>query len=192
MDAIILPRERETDLAVDHCRGDFRIDDFNPGKYGSGFSHPDPLYLVEIWMEIGTGFVLERDDSAVIGHAAFWPGILQIWAKWIPARYSPFLDPWRLITDGIQGQTLIPDKAGFLVERATYIWLVIRLHFVSVIGVAASILLFPKKQEWQSKWKRQTAIFLVVLYPGSFCFSSLCNIRNGLLCFLHFALYILL
>jgi hypothetical protein len=133
-----------------------------------------PILIIYIWWRFGwrsgTASFLSGMIVLIIGHAAFWPGILQIWANWIPARFSPFLNPWRLITDGIQGQTLIPDKAGFLVERATYIWLVIRQHFVSVIGVVASILLFPRKQEWQSNWKRQTAIFLAVLYLVLFAF----------------------
>ena len=31
-----------------------------------------------------------------VGHALYWPEILRLWVKWLPARWTPFLDAWRL------------------------------------------------------------------------------------------------
>jgi hypothetical protein len=104
------------------------------------------------------------------GHAIFWPGILQIWSTWLPVKLTPFLNPWRLFTTGTSAQSLIPDRVGFFAERSTNLWLVIRLHFAGVFGAFASILLFPKKQDWRSNWERQTAIFLAVLFFVLFAF----------------------
>ena len=131
------------------------------------------LVLFILWQHGWRKAVATFLGAAVVliaGFTAFWPGILQIWANWLPASITPFLDPWRLITDGIPGQSLIPDKAGFLVERSTYLWQVIRLHFAGVFGVVAALLLFPNRQNWQSTWKRQTAIFLAVLFLVLFAF----------------------
>jgi hypothetical protein len=133
-----------------------------------------PILILYIWWRFGwrTGLWTFLSGLAIliIGHAIFWPGILQIWAMWLPARLTPFLNQWRLVTTGLPGQSLIPDKAGFLAERSINIWLVVRLHFMGVFGTVASLLLFPKKQDWQSNWKWKTAVFLVVLFLVLFAF----------------------
>lgn len=133
-----------------------------------------PLLVLYILWRFGwkVGLAAGSAGLAVLiaGHAAYWPNILQIWAGWIPANWTPFLNPWRLITDGVPAGGITPDKAGFLVERSTYIWLVIRLHFIGFFGTISSLLLFPSRVEWNSDWKRKTAVFLLVLYGVLFAF----------------------
>lgn len=133
-----------------------------------------PILVLYIWWRFGwkSGAASFLGGALVLaaGHAIFWPGILEIWSNWLPAKVTPFLNPWRLITDGTPAQSLIPDRVGFFAERSTNLWLVIRLHFAGVFGAFASILLFPKKQDWQSEWKRRTAIFLAILFTVLFAF----------------------
>ncbi len=133
-----------------------------------------PILVLYIWWrygwKAGAASFLGGAVALVAGHAIFWPGILQIWSTWLPVKLTPFLDPWRLFTEGTSAQSLIPDRVGFFTERSTNLWLVIRLHFAGVFGAFASILLFPKKQDWRSTWERQTAIFLAILFFVLFAF----------------------
>ena len=133
-----------------------------------------PILVLSIWWRYGwrSGVASFLGGAAVLaaGHAIFWPGILQIWSTWLPVKLTPFLDPWRLLTSGISAQSLIPDRVGFFAERSTNLWLVVRMHFAGVMGALASILLFPKKQDWRSTWERQAAIFLSILFFVLFAF----------------------
>lgn len=42
-----------------------------------------------------------------VGHAAYWPGILKVWAKWLPKAITPFLDAYRYTGGGTVSWKLI-------------------------------------------------------------------------------------
>jgi hypothetical protein len=133
-----------------------------------------PLLALFFWWRYGFKHTVIYFISGliilVIGHTLFWPGILQVWAGWLPKSITPFLDPWRKNTDGVSLQYLLPNNADPITERFTNFWLVIRLHFAGVFGAIAAALLFPKINNWRHEWKLKTAFFLTVLFFILFIF----------------------
>jgi hypothetical protein len=63
-----------------------------------------PLLIGYIFWQHGkrTGFLAAATGifTIIIGHALFWPGILRLWASWLPSSLTPFLDAWRRIETG--------------------------------------------------------------------------------------------
>lgn len=71
------------------------------------------------------------------GHAAFWPEILRLWAPWLPARWTPFLNAWRVHPGG---QPTWSPKPYTLVQRFLVfveIWQDYALVWVSLIAATA-------------------------------------------------------
>jgi hypothetical protein len=84
--------------------------------------------------------------AMVAGHAVYWPGILRIWAGWLPASLTPFLDAFR-----------IPAAVNFEIPFASHqgieaillnFWLAIRLHPVAFLAAFTAWLLWPKRGKW--------------------------------------------
>jgi len=93
-----------------------------------------PLLLLYLAWEHGWQTGLESAAAGLIafvgGHALFWPGILRLWAGWLPAGLTPFLDPWRL-QDGGAGLWL-PDIAFW--PRVVSFFEGLRYHFLGLLG----------------------------------------------------------
>lgn len=99
----------------------------------------------------------------VIGHAVYWPEILQLWAK-LPRSLTPFLNIYRLPKE-YEG-TWQPDTS--LSGRLLSFFQTIRFHFTVMIGVITSWLLWPKPGTWKSKSQLRitlcmSCLFLVLL-----------------------------
>ncbi len=74
-----------------------------------------------------------------VGQALFLPGILKLWAKWLPAGPTPFLNAFRATgggRDAWQVELVFGSKLGILVDS-------LRLHFASTIGVLWAWLAWP-------------------------------------------------
>ena len=72
-----------------------------------------------------------------LGHAFFWPGILRLWANWIPQAWSPFLDLYRLPSDTIPlwDPAIRPAaRIGSLLSSARIHWIPIA-GFLGVLGL---------------------------------------------------------
>ncbi len=104
----------------------------------------------------------------LIGNALFWPGILAIWADWLPQSLTPFLDPWRFVStkgSGWGSGNGVPD----LIDRVLYIFLSYRLHLLSLGGALVVWLLWPGgMRRWKSPSQFKTAVFLTVALVGLF------------------------
>jgi hypothetical protein len=94
------------------------------------------------------------------GHLIFWPGILKLWAAWLPAAVTPFLNPFRDHAGGASAwQVLLAagSKWGILKDS-------LRLHFASVAGVVWAWLLVPSNLREEKRGRLLTMAFLTGLF----------------------------
>jgi len=95
----------------------------------------------------------------MLGHAIFWPGILQMWATYTPQAVTPFLDPWRIPAEALPSWTSgVALQSRFLSFLES-----LRFNFVPLIAALAAWLLWPKADSWPDASKRRSAIFLSAL-----------------------------
>jgi len=95
----------------------------------------------------------------LLGHAIFWPGILQMWATYTPQELTPFLDPWRVPVEALPSWT----SGVSLQSRLLSFLEALRFNFVPLMSALAAWLLWPKPDSWPDASKRRSAIFLSVL-----------------------------
>ena len=95
----------------------------------------------------------------IIGHALYWPGILRIWAHWLPLDLVPFLRPW----GHPAGSEPIWSPKVTLEMRATSFLGGIRFHFFAIMAAAAVWILWPRRKDWWSKSQLRMAVFLSIL-----------------------------
>jgi hypothetical protein len=95
------------------------------------------------------------------GHIVFWPGMLKLWAVWLPAAVTPFLDGFRDQAGGIQAWTVVlttGSKLGILRDG-------LRLHLAAVTGAVWAWLLVPLGPVTPSaRHRRATMAFLTALF----------------------------
>ena len=95
----------------------------------------------------------------LISHAVYWPGILSIWAAWLPKDLTPFLNAWRLSTS--TGKWVTSAALPDVLERVLYFFLSFRLHLLSLGGALIVWLLWPGKSTyWKNLTQFRTAVFL--------------------------------
>ncbi|MBU0510996.1 MAG: hypothetical protein KJ638_04750 [Chloroflexi bacterium] len=94
------------------------------------------------------------------GHAFFWPGILKLWANWLPSSLMPFLNAWRSPVGAIPNWT--PDIQGG--GRLLSVLYGIRTHFFAVISPVTVWLLWPPRAKWQPAWRFRASVFLSSLF----------------------------
>jgi hypothetical protein len=123
-----------------------------------------PFLLIYIFWEYGwkQGVITTLIGVIVVaaGHAFFWPGILEMWAPWLPVTLTPFLDVWRLpkgITAALNFNANGSTRLYSLLEG-------LRFHFVSVVGSIAGLALWPARKVWKSEAHFRYAVFLGALF----------------------------
>ena len=126
-----------------------------------------PLMIIYIFWENGynKGFYgLLASMVPFIGvNLAFWPEILQLWAKWIPEGLSQFIDGWRKNLIDTVG---LHDNQRTIVQRFLAFIEGIRYHFPALMGIFTSWCLWPKK--WPNRSNQRLAIFLSALFSVLF------------------------
>jgi hypothetical protein len=95
----------------------------------------------------------------IIIHAVYWPNILELWALWLPARLTPFLDPFRFPTAGIETANAISFSGRLLAFLQG-----IRFHYFTMVGFFVSLFLWPRHNEWNNQTNRRAGYFLAVLF----------------------------
>ncbi len=108
------------------------------------------------WIAMVTGLV-----ALLVGHLAFWPGILSMWTPWLPASLTPFLNLWRVPAGAIaamevQQPNLSAKIYGFLEG--------IRFNFTTLTAFAASLIFWPKRSAWKDSAQFRATVFLAVLF----------------------------
>jgi hypothetical protein len=123
-----------------------------------------PVLLVYIFWQYGRkqGLIstLAGTIIIVVGHIIFWPGILMMWAPWLPASLTPFLNKWRLpegITPSLNFQ---PDWLARLYSLLEGF----RFHFVSLVGSIVGLALWSARKAWKTEQQYRSGVFLAVLF----------------------------
>lgn len=120
------------------------------------------------WWALGTSAVL-----FVAFHLFYWPGILQIWAPWLPRSITPFLDPFR----GFEtiDQTIFVFDASLASRLQSFANGMTNNSFV-FLGFFSALILFPKKVNWKSTHHFKTAVFLGVMFFLLFLMHTLASL----------------
>jgi hypothetical protein len=99
----------------------------------------------------------------VVGHLIYWPDIMHLWEKWLPFKFSSFIDPGS--TQGDTGISALSVGTTYnLISRLHSLSLAIRMHYVSVVGSLIVLLVWPKKGSWRTPAHFRAAVFLAVLF----------------------------
>jgi hypothetical protein len=98
-------------------------------------------------------------SALLLAHALYWPGIMRLWATWIPEVFAPFLAAWRP-----PQATPVWDANPGLDSRVLSFFLGMRFHLVAVAGVIASMLLWPNRRDWKSEGHFRASVFLAALF----------------------------
>jgi len=122
-----------------------------------------PLLLLYILWEHGwrTALSAALGSGLVVGvgHAIFWPGILRMWASWLPEGLTPFLNEFRA-----PGGKLLWDPGSDLFNTLLSLFTGIRFQFTAFVGYLFSILLFPRKKNWQNQADYRASVFVATLF----------------------------
>jgi hypothetical protein len=92
-------------------------------------------------------------------HALYWPEILQVWAR-LPRTWTSILNVWRLpVGYQTNWKPVVSSQ-----DRIASFFQTIQYNFAVMIGVLASIVLWPGKGRWKSKADYRSAVFLLILF----------------------------
>ena len=127
------------------------------------------------WFSMFTGVTL------VLGlHALYWPDILKIWAGQLAnievlKRLTPFLSPWRVSFHGSRSLNLQISGQGRLVS----VFIGLRAHFVSLVGVLFAGILWNRRQEWQDRGKYKDILLLWSIFISLFVLHAWASLSNN-------------
>lgn len=125
-----------------------------------------PLVLLYIFWQFGFKKGLYATGvgilSVLVVQAFFYPGIMSFWGSWLPKSLTPFLDAFRTPPMGTSAAVESAETLS-LYRIALYVFLTLRLHFVSFFGAIATWLLFPSLKEVRLTDRMKAAVFLSVL-----------------------------
>ncbi len=106
-------------------------------------------------------------------HAYYWPNILQLWAPWLPASLTPFLNSFRPPVDAEQTYAVFsPNNLSRLQSFATGM----QDNFFIFFGSASVLALFPKRSEWKQDSRFKMAVFLGITFLILFIMHTLASI----------------
>lgn len=123
-----------------------------------------PLFILYVFWQHGwkAGLTAALTGGAIVvaGHALFWPGILRMWAYWMPEALTPFLSAWR----PPPGSAPLWEPSIDLLGRLASLFMSFRVNFVALVGAISAWLLWPKRREWKQKSDWISAIFLSLVF----------------------------
>jgi hypothetical protein len=123
-----------------------------------------PLLVLYVFWQYGrkAGLISALVGGLVVavGHALVWPGILRIWAYWLPESLTPFLNTWRPPT----GAVGFWDPTISLSSRLASFFHSFRFQFIALTGALSAWLLWPGKNRWRDRDDHRSAIFLSGLF----------------------------
>jgi hypothetical protein len=122
-----------------------------------------PILLVYIFWQYGrqAGIYasLAGGLTVLFLHAPFWPGILRMYAYWLPDQLTPFLEAWRR-----PNATPYWDPEVEFPTRVNSLFRTVRFHLLALLGVASTWIFWPRRSAWPSSARFRTAVFLSVLF----------------------------
>ncbi|MBN2386576.1 MAG: hypothetical protein JXB85_06110 [Anaerolineales bacterium] len=124
----------------------------------------------------------------VVVHVLYWPNILHLWTyvlpvpDWLPLPISQYGLPENATT---LWMTRAYPLSAWLMDLATGF----RIHYLSLFGAIAVLLLWPRRGGWKSKADMRTGVFLLVLFTGLLLEHSWLSL-GGLRCQSCFSIYL--
>ena len=147
------------------------------------------LLLVYIFWQHGRKLGLQASALGLgiwlLGHALYWPGILQMWANYLPEALTPFLEAYRDPAKGLESWRTNTSPFG----RWTAFLEGLRFNFLPLAATLAAGLLWPSRTVWSADWRRKAAIFIAVLLIIMLAAHALVTL-GGEYCVFCFPLYI--
>jgi hypothetical protein len=113
--------------------------------------------------------------TLIIVHALFWPGILQLWAYWLPRGLTPFLNDFRLPA----GYMRLWNPQVSLESRVLSFLYGYRLHFAAMSGIVVSTLLWPGLSRWKRQSDFRVYAFLLALFLSLLLFHMWAALGNN-------------
>ena len=120
------------------------------------------------WWALGTSAVV-----FIAFHLAYWPGILQMWAPWLPRSLTPFLDPFRGF-ETINQTNFVFDAS--LISRIQSFATGITNNIFVFWGFFSALILFPKRANWKSASHFKMAVFLGITFLVLFVMHTLASL----------------
>src|SRR6266508_802717 len=119
------------------------------------------LLVAYIFWEYGKkagGWALATCAILFIGfHLLYLPGLLHIWAPWLPQSLTPFLDNFRIIAP-LAGTEFIFDASTL--SRFQSFATGVHDYFFVFCGSISALILWPKRDAWKSGSHFKMAVFL--------------------------------
>ena len=143
-----------------------------------------PIFLLYVFWQYGFKAALLATlagaFSLLFVQAFFFPEVLRFWSNWLPQSLTPFLDIYRTNNGataraGTEGVEVLSTYRIFL-----YLFLTLRLHFISLFGALTTWLLFPRLRPQEHSERLRAAVFLSVLLAvlfGAHAYNTLSNDR---------------
>ena len=120
------------------------------------------------WWSLATSAVL------FIGfHLVYWPGILQIWAPWLPQSLTPFLDPFRVSAQFTETDFVFEAST---LSRLQSLVTGMHDHFFVFLGSISALILWPARDAWKSRAQFKMAIFLGITFFSLFLMHTLASL----------------
>jgi hypothetical protein len=122
-----------------------------------------PMLIIFIFWQHGVKAGITATVSGgltlIVGHAPFFPGIMRLWATWLPYPLKPLLNTQRGLSLGrVTWNPQIPFEL-----RLLSFWSGIRLNFIPMVGLLGFGLLSFQRKSWKSAFYHRTAVFLTIL-----------------------------
>jgi hypothetical protein len=92
-------------------------------------------------------------------HAIYWPNILQLWAVWLPAGWTPFLNAYRFPAAQLVSSNTLSFSASSLALLQGF-----RFHYFSLVGFFVCVFLWPRRGGWRNRTDQRAAYFLGALF----------------------------
>jgi hypothetical protein len=116
----------------------------------------------------GFGFLL-------LGHILYWPGVLKLWAYWLPEQVTPFLNAWRLSPESLPRWSPIIDFAG----RLNSFLQAVRFNLLPIIGLLSGTIMWNKTYGKNDKTEKSAMIFLGVLFSFLFLLHAAASLAGN-------------
>jgi len=97
----------------------------------------------------------------LIGHLIYWPGIMYLWERWLPASLIQFLG---LTRPDIGVSRLVSAAPVSWAARLNGLSDAIRVHIIPFIGSIIVLLLWPRRDSWKTLAHFRAAVFLAFLF----------------------------
>ena len=120
------------------------------------------------WWSLATSAVL-----FIAFHLAYWPGILQIWAPWLPKSLTPFLDPFRVSAQFTETDFVFEAST---LSRLQSLVTGLHDHFFVFLGSLSALILWPARDAWKSHAHFKMAVFLGATFFSLFLMHTLASL----------------